>query len=298
MLSKVLARFPVERVILVADRGLLSLDNIAELSTLAEASERKLEFILAVPARRYAELGGTLEAMDFSTGLAEGSFAEQRLVVAHDPIRAAEQSARRRKRIEELEVFAEELVAKLDAQDEGKSERGRRATDRGAYSRFQRAVSDAELTRFVKADYQADRFSFSVDEETIARAPSASTANWFWSPTSPTLSERDRDALQEPGGHRTGLPSAQERPRDRTVFHRLPDRIRAHALICFLALVLYRVMRMRLKASGSSASRRRRWRCFAASEAPRHHRRAYLHRHQQDHPEQLDLFAVMSLPKP
>ncbi len=36
------------------------------------------------------------------------------------------------------------------------------------------------------------------------------------------------------------------------VFHRLPDRSRAHALICFLALVLYRVMRMRLKAHGST----------------------------------------------
>ena len=31
------------------------------------------------------------------------------------------------------------------------------------------------------------------------------------------------------------------------VHHRLPDRIRAHALICFLELVLYRVMRVRLK---------------------------------------------------
>ena len=38
------------------------------------------------------------------------------------------------------------------------------------------------------------------------------------------------------------------------VFHRLPERIRAHALICFLALVLYRVMRMRLKAHGSAHS--------------------------------------------
>ena len=38
------------------------------------------------------------------------------------------------------------------------------------------------------------------------------------------------------------------------VFHRLPDRIRAHALICFLALVLYRIMRMRLKANGSTHS--------------------------------------------
>ena len=298
MLSKVLARFPVERVILVADRGLLSLDNIAELSTLAEASERKLEFILAVPARRYAELGGTLEAMDFSTGLAEGSFAEQRLVVAHDPIRAAEQSARRRKRIEELEVFAEELVAKLDAQDEGKSERGRRATDRGAYSRFQRAVSDAELTRFVKADYQADRFSFSVDEEAIARAERFDGKLVLVTNVA-DLSASEIVTLQEPGGHRTGLPSAQERPRDRPVFHRLPDRIRAHALICFLALVLYpgdahapqseRQQREPEDGAGDASPH---------PEAPRHHRRAYLHRHQQDHPEQLDLFAVMSLPKP
>ena len=38
------------------------------------------------------------------------------------------------------------------------------------------------------------------------------------------------------------------------VFHRLPERIRAHALICFLALVLYRVLRMRLKANNSPYS--------------------------------------------
>jgi transposase len=33
------------------------------------------------------------------------------------------------------------------------------------------------------------------------------------------------------------------------VYHRLPRRIRAHALVCFLALILHRVLRMRLKAS-------------------------------------------------
>jgi len=38
------------------------------------------------------------------------------------------------------------------------------------------------------------------------------------------------------------------------VFHRLPDRIRAHALICFIALVMYRVMRMRLKDADSKLS--------------------------------------------
>jgi transposase len=38
------------------------------------------------------------------------------------------------------------------------------------------------------------------------------------------------------------------------VFHRLPERIRAHASICFMALILYRVMRQRLKLAGHAAS--------------------------------------------
>ena len=32
-------------------------------------------------------------------------------------------------------------------------------------------------------------------------------------------------------------------------YHRLPDRIRAHTFICFLALVIHRVMRLRLRAN-------------------------------------------------
>jgi len=38
------------------------------------------------------------------------------------------------------------------------------------------------------------------------------------------------------------------------VFHRLPERIRAHASICFMALILYRAMRQRLKLAGSDLS--------------------------------------------
>ena len=38
------------------------------------------------------------------------------------------------------------------------------------------------------------------------------------------------------------------------VYHRLPDRIRAHAMICFMALILYRVMRQRLRASHTGLS--------------------------------------------
>lgn len=54
--------------------------------------------------------------------------------------------------------MAEKMVGKLDAQGAGKTTKGRRAFDRGAYSRSSRAVAEAELTRFLKADLNADRF--------------------------------------------------------------------------------------------------------------------------------------------
>ena len=38
------------------------------------------------------------------------------------------------------------------------------------------------------------------------------------------------------------------------IYHRLPDRIHAHAAICFMALILYRVMRSRLRDSHTRIS--------------------------------------------
>ena len=83
------------------------------------------------------------------------------------------------------------------------------------------------------------------------------------------------------------------------VHHRLPDRIRAHALICFLALVLYRVLRMRLKAKGHAASPLtaldllERIQQHVARTGPA--TKTTLTRQQ---PEQLDLFEALSLKTP
>ena len=299
MLETVLERFAVERVIIVADRGLLSMDNVAELTRIADDSARKLQFILAVPARRYAELGVTLDGLSYTEGLAEGRFAEHRLVVAHDPARAAEQAAKRRERIREIEELGEKLVAKLDAQDEGVTERGRKASDRGAYSRFQQAIGDAELTRFIHADYAASRFSYAIDEDAIAAAerfdgklvlltnvPDFSAAK---------VVERYKSLADIERGFRVLKSDLLIAP----VHHRLPERIRAHALICFLALTMYRVMRMRLKAAGHAAS---------PTKALEQLRRIQQHRAtigdqaytgiSRTTPEQLSLFEALKLPKP
>jgi len=300
MLETVLQRFPVQRVILVADRGLLSLENIGELTALADQGGRKLDFILAVPARRYAELVETFQGLAFSDDcLAESTFAGHRLIVAHDPLRAEEQSERRRARIRELEDMAEKLVAKLNAQDDGQTARGRRASDRGAYSRFTRAVADAELTRFIKADLQADRFSYSVEEDAIAEAE-LFDGKLALLTNAPDLTPveavtRYKSLADIERGFRVLKSDIEIAP----VHHRLPDRIRAHALICFLALVLYRVMRMRLKARGHSESPRTALDLLAR-----------IHRHDAriadrklegittPSPEQLDLFDTLNLPKP
>ncbi|ARE39804.1 Mobile element protein (plasmid) [Rhodovulum sp. P5] len=300
MLQTVLQRFPVQRVILVADRGLLSLENIDELTALADQDDRKLEFILAVPARRYADLVETFRGLAFDEGgLAESNFAGHRLIVAHDPVRAADQSERRRARIAELEAQAEKMVAKLDAQDDGQTARGRRASDRGAYSRFTRAVAEAELTRFLKADLQADRFSYSIDEDAVARAElfdgklALLTNAPDLTPTATVTRYKSLADIER--GFRVLKSDIEIAP----VHHRLPDRIRAHALICFLALVLYRVMRMRLKAKGHDASPRTALDMLAR-----------IHRHEAriadrkldglttPTPEQLDLFDTLNLPKP
>ncbi len=225
MLATALVRFSILRVVPVADRGLLSLGIVDELTALAARGDRQREFILA-----------------------ETSFAGHRLIVAHDPCRAWEQTTRRRARIAELEAMGEKMVAKLDAQDEGQSARGRRAHGRGACSRFTRADTEAGMTRFIRPDLQADRFSWSVDEAAVAEAQLfdgrlALTTN------APDLTPSDAVARHKAladieRGFRVLKSDIQTAP----VHHHLPDGICAHALTGFLALVLWRFMYMRPKA--------------------------------------------------
>lgn len=303
MLATVLERFPIQRVILVADRGLLSLENIDQLTALAARGKRQLEFILAVPARRYAELVETFRALTFDdAGLAEAGFAGHRLIVAHDPLRAEEQTARRRARIAELEAMAEKMVGKLDAQDgaqdAGQTDRGRRASDRGAYSRFCRAVAEAEMSRFLKPDLTADRFSWSLDEDAVAEAQ-LFDGRLALLTNAPDLTQaeavaRYRALADIERGFRVLKSDIEIAP----VHHRLPDRIRAHALICFLALVLYRVMRLRLKAKGHTASPRTALDLLARIQKHTAHagKRSF-HGLSKTTPEQLDLFDALSLPE-
>ena len=252
-IEKAIAQYRIERVVLVADRGLLSLDNLDAVERLRTAKGAGVEYILAVPARRYADFGERVAGMRFDAGIGEATWEGRRLVVAHDPERAAEQGAKRRDLIASIEAEGERITQRLDAADEGKPLRGRKSTDRRAYLRFCEQVKEAGLSRILRADLDADCFSFHRDEAALAHAEQLDGKLLLVTNTELEADDvvaRYKALADIERGFRVLKSDIEIAP----VHHRLPERIRAHALICFLALVLHRVMRMRLKMAGSNQS--------------------------------------------
>ena len=261
-LSKVLERFPsVRRLILVADRGLLSLDNLESLKEIQLASGRALEFILAVPGRRYNEFleqlrpfhrthckGATEEVIE------EQTWRDLRLIVAHDPVAAGVQTGRRAERIQALLQQADEWVEKLDAQDLGERRRGRPLSDSGAKARLYHAVAEAHLSRIIKVDLKSEVLRYDIDKKALALAEMMDgklllVSNVTDLPAA-ELIERYKSLADIERGFKVLKSEIEIGP----VYHRLPERIRAHAQICFMALILHRVMRSRLKSADTGLS--------------------------------------------
>ena len=257
MLQRCLRRFPIRRAIVIADRGLLSLDNLEELEALNTSSGQRLEYVLAVPASRYKDFSTHLSTMRFDkdkASVCEGTWNERRLVVAHDPHMADIATQRRREKLDELVAFGDALANKLDAQDEGQTSRGRRATDRGAYRRFTQTIGDAEMGRFIAPDMQADRFSFAVKGDAVANAEALDGKLLLV--TNVTDMERQDivDRYKSLADIERSFRVLKSDIDIAPVYHRLSDRIRAHAAICFLALLLHRVLQQRLKSVGIQSS--------------------------------------------
>ena len=260
-LEKVLARFGhIRRLIVVADRGLLSLDNIDELGKIKLPDGQALEFILAVPGRRYGEFADILR--DFQARAANAteevieqtSWQQLRLVVAHDPQRALEQTQLRRERIAALEAQAQAWAGKLDGQDGGQVARGRKLSDSGAKARLYHEVKEAHLAKIIKVDLKGDLFSYAVDEAALAQAELMDgkllLATNVDDLTPSEVVQRYKALADIERGFRVLKSEIEIAP----VYHRLPERIRAHAIICFMALIIYRVMRQRLRFANSDLS--------------------------------------------
>ena len=269
MIRGLLARYPLKRVVLIADRGLLSTANIEELGKLQaqlkkDGRDVAVEYILAVPAARYGDFADDLkklhEAQDNKQEwCAETQWKSSRLVVAHDPLGAARRTTARDKTIEELLKLGQHCSVKLDEQDQSeqagkkKKTKGRPMSDSGTKARFYHAVKDAHMAHVIKVDLKDELFSYTIDEEKKRYLELLDGKLLLVTNTSESAAEvvqRYKSLADIERGFRVLKSDIEIGP----VYHRLPQRIRAHALICFMALVLYRVMRMRLKAAKRSES--------------------------------------------
>lgn len=256
MIERTLKRYPIRRVVLVADRGLLSLDNLAQIEAMQTARGEPIEYILAVPGRRYGEFADLVAATPLTAGVGETTWQQRRLIIDHDEERAQAQHAARKATIAEIEAEGERMAKRLDAVEAGIPLKGRKSNDRRAYLRFSEAVKAKGLSRILKADLDAEMFNFELDEAALEAAEQLDGKLLLVTNTNLESAEvvsRYRALADIERGFRVLKGDIDIAP----VYHRLPDRIRAHALICFLALVLYRVMRQRLRASHSSLSPRR-----------------------------------------
>ena len=267
MIRGLLERYPLKRVVLVADRGLLSVSNIEELTKLQtqlkeDGRDVALEYILAVPAARYGDFADDLKRLSQAqtkeyaadqSWCAETKWQDNRLVVAHDPEVATRRRQARDKTIAELVAMGQKSSDKLDGQDAGKRAKGRPMSDSGTKARFYHAVKDAHMAHVIKVDLKAELFSYTIDEDKKGYLELLDGKLLLVTNTNtpaPEVVQRYKSLADIERGFKVLKSDIEIGP----VYHRLPQRIRSHALVCFMALILYRVMRMRLKAANKTES--------------------------------------------
>ena len=265
-LEALTARYPIQRVVLVADRGLLNLDNLAALDQIKLPSGEPLQYILAVPGGRYGDFAEVIrplhEARQLQDGaaetggdwIAETRWQDRRLVIDHCETMAAAKRQRRREDIANLEAQGEALFAKLDTQERGDKGKGRKLSDGGATAKFYQAVKDARLGHLYQVDMESDDFGYLYHDQkrqALERLDGKLLLVTNVTDAEPqVIIDRYRSLADIERGFRVLKSELEIGP----MYHRLPQRIRAHAAICFIALILYRVMRYRLQAAGSTIS--------------------------------------------
>jgi DDE family transposase len=177
---------------------------------------------------RYRTIKDNLRVKEVRVG--DGDAAE-RFVVCHNPVEAERDQARRAQRLARIEQELERLGRQR--------EHAKTKTDRDAHQRGECALRDHKtLSRYLR---QTKTGRLIIDRDKI-RSEERLDGKYLLTTSDPSLSAEDV-AL----GYKQLL-EAERSFKDlkgilalRPVFHRKADRIRAHVLICFLALVIIRV---------------------------------------------------------
>jgi transposase len=228
------------RAIYVVDSGFSSRDNLRHLRSAGGHYIAGVKLRSGMPQTeaalsrqgRYRQVRDNLRVKEVKVG--DGDAAE-RYIVCHNPAEAERDRARRQQRIDRI---ASEL-ARLAAQ----RERATSKAEREAHQRGECALRDhPTLSRYLR---QTKTGRLLLDQAKIA-AEERLDGKYLLTTSDPTLSAEDvalgyKQLLEAERSFRDLKGTLLLRP----VFHRRDDRIRAHVLVCFLALVLVRLAETR-----------------------------------------------------
>ena len=191
-----------------------------------------------------------LSNRDFNEdGIIEENFRGHRLVVSYNSKIAREQTLNRRKQIEQIELQVEELKTHLEVV---KTRTPRQ--DQKAVNKIKAQAKNSNLSRIVKAAIKDEKFTFWIEDHALEEAEKldgllALSTN-VYDLDAETIIEHYKSRIDIEGGFRTLKSEIQIAP----VRHWVPNRIDAHGMICYLALVLHRVIRSKLRARGVTHS--------------------------------------------
>jgi hypothetical protein len=263
MIRGLLQRYPLKRVVLVADRGLLSVSNIEELTKLQaqlkeDGRDVALEYILAVPAARYGDFADDLKR------LSQAQTSDHTCVLKPNGRTTAwwwRMTLRWRRGavkhvtrpLQNWSLWVSSAATSLMGKILANVPKDVRCRDSGTKARFYHAVKDAHMAHLIKVDLKAELFSYTIDEDKMGYLELLDGKLLLVTNTSapaPEVVQRYKNLADIERGFRVLKSDIEIGP----VYHRLPKRIRSHALVCFMALILYRVMRMRLTAAKRSES--------------------------------------------
>jgi transposase len=258
--------FPeIDRCMVVGDRAMLSEANVVALGELG------FDHLLAAPMKRETWVREAIEAThDELMEKAEKAETEteegekvpdviteretedgRRVVVAYSMEIGQRQRRLRERRLDGVNDVAEDVVARLDGQKTG---RGRPITDAGAFKQVLKAAIEKKSTAFYKIEMQGRDFIFEPLTEAMDYAETCDGKLAVVTDNDDlpmeTLHRLYKDLQEIERSFRTIKSDLKIRP----TYHWTEKRVRAHVLLCVIALTVERVMRLKLKKAQSSLS--------------------------------------------
>jgi len=263
VISDIKARFPIKRCIVVADRGLLSQQNLDVLS------DAGLGFIVARPLRQNRASQQAIRAVakdikrqirDWETNkimpaerecVHETIIDDRRFVIAHNEEIARQSQHTRKLRLTEATSYIKWRIARTTARLDARiAATGKVLTHQETLLHLHDYLRDRNLTKFyeVYLDHQG-HVSWRPNNESrlwereIDGKLLLETTNRTLGPEEVVLQYKELQDIER--CFRTLKSSLDIRP----MYHRTDRRIEAHIFICVMALQLHRFMRSRLNAS-------------------------------------------------